>query len=401
MKRLKAFLIIVCCLLSMMSLSLTASAGIISAGTFLYGSYCPLCNQYCNLTVISFREATAAATGFIAVSCPECGRSFSRATRYWHYCDQVVLNSFGFGDVFRRYCSVHDKHELAVCSGIGDFDSNRLSIRYYAHDETDNSGGGFSLYFSHDWREQTRISATCTSSGSISLFCYRCYEPKTQLLPALGHDYITTRTDPTCTTPGSIVSTCSRCQDVQTEPIPALDHDWQEAVRADPTCTTPGSITSTCSRCQDTQTETLLTLYHSWESGEIVPSTYDEDGSLVTEGYTFYNCSSCGSSFTAVAGSSPPDSGAVPGGIGGEGVPDTTAALGKTFLSGIWSLFAIGVPGFGFTFGQMWLGVLLASLSILVVRIIFGFGGGPRGDSPRTSSTNNPRISKERRHDEY
>lgn len=121
----------------------------------------------------------------------------------------------------------------------------------------------------------------------------------------------------------------------------------------------------------------------------------------MTEGYTFYNCSSCGSSFTAVAGSSPPDSGAVPGGIGGEGVPDTTAALGKTFLSGIWSLFAIGVPGFGFTFGQMWLGVLLASLSILVVRIIFGFGGGPRGDSPRTSSTNNPRISKERRHDEY
>lgn len=82
-------------------------------------------------------------------------------------------------------------------------------------------------------------------------------------------------------------------------------------------------------------------------------------------------------------------------------MPDTTAALGKTFLSGIWSLFAIGVPGFGFTFGQMWLGVLLASLSILVVRIIFGFGGGPRGDSPRTSSTNNPRISKERRHDEY
>lgn len=401
MKRLKAFLIIVCCLLSMMSLSLTASAGIISAGTFLYGSYCPLCNQYCNLTVISFREATAAATGFIAVSCPECGRSFSRATRYWHYCDQVVLNSFGFGDVFRRYCSSHDKHELAVCSGIGDFDSNCLSIRYYAHDETDNSGGGFSLYFSHDWCEQTRISATCTSSGSISLFCYRCYEPKTQLLPALGHDYITTRTDPTCTTPGSIVSTCSRCQDVQTEPIPALDHDWQEAVRADPTCTTPGSITSTCSRCQDTQTETLPTLYHSWESGEIVPSTYDEDGSLVTEGYTFYNCSSCGSSFTAVAGSSPPDSGAVPSGIGGEGMPDTTAALGKTFLSGIWSLFAIGVPGFGFTFGQMWLGVLLASLSILVVRIIFGFGGGPRGDSPRTSSTNNPRISKERRHDEY
>ena len=83
------------------------------------------------------------------------------------------------------------------------------------------------------------------------------------------------------------------------------------------------------------------------------------------------------------------------------GMFDTTAALGKTLLSGIWSLFSIYVPGFSFTFGQMWLGVLLASLSILVVRMIFGFGGGPRGESSRTSSTNTPKISKERRNDEF
>ena len=83
------------------------------------------------------------------------------------------------------------------------------------------------------------------------------------------------------------------------------------------------------------------------------------------------------------------------------GMFDTTAQLGKTLLSGIWSLFGIYVPGFSFTFGQMWLGVLLASLSILVIRMIFGFGGGPRGESSRTSSTSNPKISKERRHDEF
>lgn len=80
---------------------------------------------------------------------------------------------------------------------------------------------------------------------------------------------------------------------------------------------------------------------------------------------------------------------------------DTTVSLGKAIIDGIWSLFGIYVPGFSFTFGQMWLGVLLASLSILVIRMIFGFGGGPRGESPRTSSTNNPKISKERRHDEF
>lgn len=82
------------------------------------------------------------------------------------------------------------------------------------------------------------------------------------------------------------------------------------------------------------------------------------------------------------------------------GMFDTTAALGKMLLSGVWSLFSIYVPGFSFTFGQMWLGALLASLSILVVRMIFGFGGAG-GVSSRTSSTDNPKISKERRHDEF
>ncbi len=80
---------------------------------------------------------------------------------------------------------------------------------------------------------------------------------------------------------------------------------------------------------------------------------------------------------------------------------ETTAALGKALMDGLWALFGVPVPGFAFSFGQMWLGVLLASISILVVRFIFGFGGGSRGESPRTSSTNRPKISKERRHDEF
>lgn len=109
--------------------------------------------------------------------------------------------------------------------------------------------------------------------------------------------------------------------------------------------------------------------------------------------------------YAADTGGSPPAS--EEGGDGEEpvstGMFDTTAALGKTLLDGIWSLFGIYVPGFSFTFGQMWLGVLLASVSILVVRMIFGFGGGsgPGGVSPRTGSTSNPKISKERRHDEF
>ena len=86
----------------------------------------------------------------------------------------------------------------------------------------------------------------------------------------------------------------------------------------------------------------------------------------------------------------------------GIGMQETTAQLGKALIDGIWSLFGIDVPGFSFTFGQMWVGVFLASVSILVIRMIFGFGGsGSSGVASRTGSTNNPKISKERRHDEF
>ena len=43
---------------------------------------------------------------------------------------------------------------------------------------------------------------------------------------------------------------------------------------------------------------------------------------------------------------------------------EETASLGKALMDGLWALFGIYVPGFSFTFGQLWLGVLLASVSI-------------------------------------
>lgn len=77
---------------------------------------------------------------------------------------------------------------------------------------------------------------------------------------------------------------------------------------------------------------------------------------------------------------------------------ESTQSLGKAFMDGVWRMFSIYVPGFSFTFGQLWICVALCALSLAVIRLLFGFGSG--GDSPRTSSTNDPKISKERRHDE-
>ena len=185
------------------------------------------------------------------------------------------------------------------------------------------------------------------------------------------------------------------------ESIPALGHDWAETAYIAPTCA-PGSIEYTCSTCQETKTEDIpaVSTEHAYEVVEIVPAIYDDEGQIVTASYVVYSCSRCEDSYTASIGVS--TSGPIVSeGEGGKGMHDSTAALGKTLLSGIWSLFGIYVPGFSFTFGQMWLGVLLCSVSILVIRMIFGFGGGPRGEAPRTSSTSNPRISKERRRDEF
>jgi len=82
------------------------------------------------------------------------------------------------------------------------------------------------------------------------------------------------------------------------------------------------------------------------------------------------------------------------------GMSESTAALGQALFSGIWDLFDIQFPGFNFTFHQFWIAVALCGLSIRVIRMIFNFGG-TGGDTPRSSSTDNPKISKERRHDEF
>lgn len=78
---------------------------------------------------------------------------------------------------------------------------------------------------------------------------------------------------------------------------------------------------------------------------------------------------------------------------------ETTAQLGSTLFDYIWGLFGIYVPGFCFTFGQMWIGIAVCSLSLLVLKLFFNIGG--RGVSSRTGSTNKAKISDNRKGDEY
>lgn len=266
----------------------------------------------------------------------------------------------------------------------------------------------FEFEIDHTWTETNRQPAACTAPGFIEYTCSGCYETKLETIPQLAEDHAweeSSRVPATCTDPGYINRVCTRCGSAVSENLPALglDHIWEEISRTEAVCA-PGSIGYTCSNCGDTRSEEIPVppgATHTYEAVEVIPAVYDGNGKLLTASQVVYGCSNCTASYTVPVGVSPPTGPVINEGDGGDGMQDATAALGKTFLSGIWALFGIYVPGFSFTFGQMWLGVLLASISILVVRMIFGFGGGPRGDSPRTSSTSNPKISKERRRDEF
>lgn len=74
-------------------------------------------------------------------------------------------------------------------------------------------------------------------------------------------------------------------------------------------------------------------------------------------------------------------------------------ALGQAILTAAWGLFSVPVPGLGLTVGELSIGVALLSVSLLVAKVFFGLGG--HGETPRTGSTNNPKISKERSRDEF
>lgn len=79
---------------------------------------------------------------------------------------------------------------------------------------------------------------------------------------------------------------------------------------------------------------------------------------------------------------------------------DAAGSFLQLFFSGVWQLFSIQVPGLTFSFGSMYLGLAAISISVYVLRAIFG-GGHSRGVSYRAGSSRRPKVSEARRHDQY
>lgn len=73
--------------------------------------------------------------------------------------------------------------------------------------------------------------------------------------------------------------------------------------------------------------------------------------------------------------------------------------LGQFVFRQIWGYFGIKVPGFNFTFAQMLFGIAICSVSLIILRVFFGIGG--RGVMYRVASSRKPKISENRKRDEY
>ena len=100
-------------------------------------------------------------------------------------------------------------------------------------------------------------------------------------------------------------------------------HEWEETDRTEPTCILAGSVEYACSKCEKTKTETLPKLGHTWEVKQSIQTTYDEEGNVLTQGFTIYRCPTCGEEYKDTSGTGPP------GGGGGSGSDDDKSIWDK------------------------------------------------------------------------
>lgn len=188
--------------------------------------------------------------------------------------------------------TIYVKHSTPVNSyRIGGVrPSNPVTGFFYIPLHDDYTGGQPQLYDGANWVD---VEAMVYDGSKISSALGYVFTP-VGASPDVDEDLEPGRP----TRPGEDVdqSTCS--------------HVWEETSRTEPTCILPGSIAYTCSKCGASKTESTAKLGHTWEVKTSVQTSYDDEGNIVTEGYTIYKCSLCGEEYKDTEGTGPPSSGA-------------------------------------------------------------------------------------------
>ena len=145
----------------------------------------------------------------------------------------------------------------------------------------------------HFWVIDSRVFATCTTSGYTRFICDDCgTEGDTVTMPALGHKFGAwfTTTQPTCMANGIQKRECIQCSVTETKSIAKTDHKFGAwFTTTQPTCMETGIQKRECTQCSVTETKSIAKTDHNWDAGKVVaqPTTSQE-------GVMQWMCNMCG-----------------------------------------------------------------------------------------------------------
>lgn len=247
----------------------------------------------------------------------------------------------------------HDFMVTYMSSSGGQYDCSEGGIKQ-SHCTRDLCGYvEYEPFSGHVLAFETSFSSDCEEESYSGYYCTLCDWEDFTVTPAPGHDLISVYTGLlpessfNCESGGYKQTWCRRelCTYMVTEEIPP-GHVFTEVSYIKPTYHSTGTQTMQCDYCGHRDFITIPTLID-------------------------------------------------------DGMSEDVFAMGQAFMSGTWKLFGIYVPGFGFTFGGMLIGIALVSLSLSVIYMLFGFGRRGGAVSARSGSTNKAKISKERENDDH
>lgn len=322
-------------------------------------SYCPDCGM--RMSVVQTFVGTCIKKGYFIEECNDGTCGYSNKT-YTGYGDHNFITQSETPST----CNVKGVR-ISKCSYCSITNQELLPLDYSRH----------------QWTHFSTFPSTCSEHGYEMRKCGVCgVEEKMQLpLDDTAHDYQSSFVQPaTCSHDGYDRQICSFCENSIDVAIPA-DGESHNFVFIEQRTDDLGTFDFfECSYCSEAKSEYIPVIHeHHYTESNRIEATPDVSGTVI------YSCP-CGSVYYAELDYVEP-------------VPTTTANLAKTVLTGVWGFFGIYVPGFNFTFGQMSLGIVLCSVSVYVIKFLFNLGSS--GVSSRTSSTNKPRISDERKGDQY
>ncbi len=150
----------------------------------------------------------------------------------------------------------------------------------------------------HQYDSGSVISqATCTSAGTRRYTCTTCGGTKDESISALGHslsDSWTIGAYATCIEDGLKFKVCLRCNgNYKPTTIPATGHTYSVVEIREATCTRAGYTGYQCSSCGDTYTENISATGHRYGRVTTKSPTCTE------KGYDTYYCSNCDYSYVS------------------------------------------------------------------------------------------------------